>query len=102
MILIYLAAGRGSRLPLKFRNGPKCLVKIKRKTIIERNKEFFKKFKKRIIIAGFKSHRINKIAKKFNFEIILNRKFTTTNMVYSMFLAKKKIKNNLVVCYGDI
>ena len=102
MILIYLAAGRGSRLPLKFRNGPKCLVKIKKKTIIERNKEFFKKFKKKIIITGFKSHRINKIAKELNFEIIVNRNFTTTNMVYSMFLAKKKINNDVVVCYGDI
>lgn len=102
MILVYLAAGRGSRLPSKYRNSPKCLVKIKKKTIIERNKEFFKKFKKKIIITGFKSQRINKIANDLNFEIIVNRKFSKTNMVYSMFLAKKKIKDDVVVCYGDI
>ena len=48
MILIYLAAGRGSRLPIKFRDKPKCLVKINNKTLIERNKIFFKNFKKKI------------------------------------------------------
>lgn len=47
MILIYLAAGRGSRLPIKFRDKPKCLVKINNKTLIERNKIFFKNFKKK-------------------------------------------------------
>ena len=40
MILIYLAAGRGSRLPKEFRNNPKCLVEVKNKTLFERNKEF--------------------------------------------------------------
>ena len=102
MILIYLTAGRGSRLPIKFRDKPKCLVKINNKTLIERNKIFFKNFKKKIIIAGYKSIKIKKIANQFNFEVIVNKNFSRTNMVYSMFLAKKKINQDVVVCYGDI
>ena len=102
MILIYLAAGRGSRLHIKFRDKPKCLVKINNKTLIERNKIFFKNFKKKIIITGYKSIKIKKIANQFNFEVIVNKSFSRTNMVYSMFLAKKKINQDVVVCYGDI
>jgi L-glutamine-phosphate cytidylyltransferase len=102
MILIYLSAGRGSRLPTKNRNNPKCLVKIKQKTLFERNKFFFRNFKKRILITGYKSFKLKKFAKKYGFEIIKNENFFRTNMVYSMFLAKKKIKQDVVVCYGDI
>ena len=36
MLLIYLAAGRGSRLPKKFRENPKCLTKINGITIFEK------------------------------------------------------------------
>lgn len=102
MILIYLAAGKGSRLPKRFREKPKCFVKIKNKTLIERNKIFFKKFDKKIIITGYKNKNIIKISKQFGFEIIFNKKFAKTNMVYSMFLAKNRIDQDVVVCYGDI
>ena len=102
MILIYLAAGRGSRLPKEFRNNPKCLVKVKNKTLFERNKEFFNFFKKKIIITGYKKNKIQKLAKKMNFKIIHNKYYIKTNMVFSMFLASKQITEDVVVCYGDI
>ena len=102
MILIYLCAGRGSRLPSKFRNKPKCLVEIKNKTLLERNENFFKFFKKKIIITGYKSNKLKKISKEFGFKIIHNKNFAQTNMVYSMFLANKSIDEDVVVCYGDI
>jgi choline kinase len=102
MILIYLAAGRGSRLPDKFRNNPKCLVKIKGQTLLERNKKFFKNFKKKIIITGYKKKKLNKIAKNLDFKIIHNKDYKKTNMVHSMFLARKYINKDVVVCYGDI
>ena len=102
MILIYLAAGRGSRLPNKLRNNPKCLVEIKGQTLLERNKKFFKNFKKKIIITGYKKEKLKNIAKNLNFKIIHNKDYKKTNMVYSMFLAKKYINEDVVVCYGDI
>jgi choline kinase len=41
MELILLAAGKGARIPKKFRNQPKCLIKIKNKTILDYNFNFF-------------------------------------------------------------
>ena len=102
MILIYLAAGRGSRLPKKFRNNPKCLVKIKNETLFGRNKDFFNFFKKKIIITGYKKNKLEKLARKMNFKIIYNKYYFKTNMVYSMFLAKRQITEDVVICYGDI
>ena len=102
MQLIVLAAGKGSRLPNKFRNKPKCMTEINGKSILEHNKSFFLKFKKRIIITGYKSKLINDYAKKNNFRIIKNKNYSSTNMVYSLFLAKKFVNDDVLVCYGDI
>ena len=44
MQLIVLSAGRGSRLPKKFRNRPKCLVKLNSKPLLLYNEDFFKHF----------------------------------------------------------
>lgn len=102
MQLVILAAGRGSRLPKKFREGPKCLTKINGKTLLEHNLQFYLKFKDRIIITGYKTNQITNFAKKYEFKIIKNKKYRSTNMVYSLFLAKNQIKKNIVICYGDI
>tara|TARA_Y100000294_G_C8558611_1_gene338117 strand:+ start:1874 stop:2590 length:717 start_codon:yes stop_codon:yes gene_type:complete len=102
MILIYLAAGRGSRLSKYWRNKPKCLIKIKKKSLFERNIDFFNQFKKKIIITGYRSEILKTPSKKLGFRIIKNYKYLQTNMVYSLFLAKKYINDDVVVCYGDI
>ena len=96
MQLVILAAGRGSWLPKKFREGPKCLTKINGKTLLEHNLQFYLKFKDRIIVTGYKSNQITNFAKKYNFRIIKNKKYRLTNMVYSLFLTRKQIKENVV------
>ena len=40
--------------------------------------------------------------KKNNFFEIKNDNYKDTNMVHSMFLATKYIKDDVVICYGDI
>tara|TARA_A100000164_G_C21914895_1_gene777712 strand:+ start:121 stop:834 length:714 start_codon:yes stop_codon:yes gene_type:complete len=102
MQLILLAAGRGSRLPKSNRNKPKCLTKIKGKTIFQHNEKFFDKFKNKIVITGYKKNLISKLAKKKKFKIIFNKNYKNSNMVHSMFLAKKKITGSVIICYGDI
>ena len=64
MILIILAAGKGSRLPSNLRKKPKCMVKINNKPILEPNLNFFNKFKKKIIIKGYKNTYLKKFIKK--------------------------------------
>ena len=102
MQLIVLSAGRGSRLPKKFRNRPKCLVKLNSKPLLLYNENFFKHFENKIIVTGFKQKYLKKISEKVGFTNVFNKKYSSTNMVYSLFLTKKKIKDDVVIVYGDI
>ena len=102
MQLILLSAGRGSRLSKKLRKSPKSLVKVNGKSIIDHNISFFKKFKDKFIITGYKKNLLSDFANKNNFKIIYNKKFQSTNMVYSMFLSSKFINQDVLICYGDI
>ena len=102
MQLILLAAGKGSRLPKKYREKPKCLIKISKKTLLEHNINFYKKFKYRSIVTGFKSEKLNSFIKKNEFKNFKNKKYNKTNMVYSLFKVRSIKSKNIVVCYGDI
>ena len=101
MEVIYLAAGRGSRLKKKTSKIPKCLVKVNGKSILEHNYNFLRKFKKVNIITGYKSKLILKENKIKKFKILKNEKYNLTNMVYSSFIANPSEKE-IVICYGDI
>lgn len=102
MQLIVLSAGRGSRLPRKFRNKPKCLVEINKIPLLLYNKPFFKKFKNKTIVTGYKNKYLKEVTEKIGFKNIINKKYLSTNMVYSLFLANKIIKEDVIVMYGDI
>jgi len=102
MQLIVLAAGKGSRLPKKFRQQPKCLTKINGTSLLKKNLIFFNYFKKRIIVGGYKKNLLQKITKENNFELVVNKRYRTTNMVESLFVPYKKISKDIVVCYGDV
>ena len=100
MQLILLASGRGSRLKKLTQNTPKCLIKVRSKPIIEYISENFKKFNETIILTGYKSELIKR---KFpNIKKIRNNKYKSTNMVYSLFCAKKYITQDIIVSYSDI
>ena len=101
MELIYLAAGRGSRLKKKTSRIPKCLVKVNNKPIIDYNLSFFLNFKKVNLILGYKYKSIISRFKKNRFNYVINKKYLSTNMVESTFLAKP-IHKYVVICYGDI
>ena len=102
MQLIVLSAGKGSRLPAKFRKKPKCLVELNSKPLLLHNSNFFKRFKKKIIVTGYKQLYLKKIAKKIGFNNIINKRYASTNMVYSLFLTKKLINQDIVIVYGDV
>ena len=105
MILIILAAGRGSRLRNKTKNIPKCLVKVNGKPIIDYMEKFRKKFLKTIFVCGYKSKEImKKFSSRKKNTFILNKNFKKTNMVHSLFCVNDNLikKNDIVVCYSDI
>ncbi len=101
MEIIYLAAGRGSRLKKQTAQIPKCLVKVNGKPIIEYNNIFLNKFNKINIVVGYKKNKIIKKYKNRKINFVENKNYLNSNMVESAFLVKPKL-NNIVICYGDI
>jgi L-glutamine-phosphate cytidylyltransferase len=102
MELIILAAGKGSRLPERFRKTPKCLVKINSKELIYHNENFIKKFRTKYVVCGYKKEILKKKIKNLKCNVISNDQYKKTNMVYSLYLVRKKIKQDVVIMYGDI
>jgi choline kinase len=101
MILVILASGRGSRLKKETANVPKCLVKINGITILEGLEKLYKYFNKVIIVSGYKYKLIKNRYSNSRIKVIINKKFRSTNMVYSLLLTKKYISSDLVVCYSN-
>ena len=103
MKIIILCAGKGRRM---FINYPKSLLKINTKNSILKNiyLNFIKQGikKKDIIFAtGYKPELIKKeIGSKVNF--INNKKYASTNMVYTLINTIKKIDDDIIITYSDI
>ena len=103
MKIIILCAGKGRRM---FINYPKSLLKINTKNSILKNiylifiKQGIKK-KDIIFATGYKPELIKKeIGSKVNF--INNKKYASTNMVYTLINTIKKIDDDIIITYSDI
>lgn len=81
--------------------GPKCLYKIGKSTVIDRQIEnLIKMFKNPniIIIAGFKYKKIRNHVKQYsNIKVIENPLFETSNDLYAINLALKSLKDNVLI-----
>lgn len=106
MILIILASGKGSRIKKLTKNNPKILIEInKKKKIYNYLEETFHYFSKIYLVGGYKINSLKKnveIYKNKKIKIIENKIYSSSNMVHSMFLVKKYIKEDVIVSYGDI
>tara|TARA_Y100000768_G_C23971433_1_gene680780 strand:+ start:768 stop:1499 length:732 start_codon:yes stop_codon:yes gene_type:complete len=104
MKAVILAAGMGKRLRDITLKTPKPLLKIANTTIIEYLVSCLKEIgvHEIYVITGFKSKLIKKkLGKSVNY--IHNKKFKTTNSIYSLYLAKKFLQNsNFILINGDI
>jgi len=100
MILLILASGKGTRLGSLTKLKPKCMVKVNNKTILEYSIPMFKYFEKVLIVVGYKKEKIMNRIKDATY--VENKDFKNTNMVESIFKAKRFINDNLVIIYSDI
>ena len=100
MKAIILAAGQGTRLQSLTSNKPKCLVSLFGKSLLDWQLETFRKcgITDISVVRGYKGDLINKPGITY-FE---NPKYDTTNMVETLFCAKKIFDDSIIVSYGDI
>lgn len=102
--MIILAAGEGSRLRPLTKNIPKCMVKFKGKPMIDYIIEasLNSEITDITIVNGYKSHVLEKHLNNQNINFITNEKYGTTNMVSTLFCAKKILNDDVIISYSDI
>ncbi len=96
---IILAASQGDLGELT-KEIPKTLLEVNGKSLLETQIENYNKvgIKDISVVTGFEN---NKIAFT-NIQSINNNIYNKTKELYSLYLAKDKIKDNTVISYGDI
>ncbi len=102
MRAIILAAGRGSRMRSLTETHPKCMVRYKNKPLLEWEIDALSanNITEIAVVCGYKKEEIShpKIIKFFE-----NKKWQTTNMVYSLFCADEWLmQDECVISYSDI
>lgn len=97
---IILAAGEGKRLRPLTTDVPKCMVKLFGKSMMERQIATYRScnINDITIVTGYKNHKIS--FDRIN--IVQNNKFDTTNMVETLFCARKQLLDSTIISYGDI
>jgi len=100
MKAIVLAAGQGSRLGKICESQPKCLVKIEDNTLLEIQINILHACGVEDIstIRGYKADKINIPGLKY----YDNPDYAGTNMLHSLFCARKEMSGDVLILYGDI
>jgi len=103
MKLILLAAGKSSRIFDKIKTN-KCLIEVNKKPIIKHLIDNANDLGINDIdvVVGYKPLNIKKKLKFNRLNFIHNRKFNSTDMVYSSILALEKCNTDALICYTDI
>lgn len=100
MIAIMLAAGKGSRLGLLTSNNTKCMLDINGEKLIDRNLKILKNvgIDKLVLVVGYYGQNVIDYlgTEKFGVQIeyVWNNDYSTTNNIYSLYLAKDYLINN--------
>ena len=106
---LLLAAGTGSRLQPLTDSMPKCLLDVYGPTILERLIDNLcdNGFKRLVIVVGYMGSRIQRFVNEYvvgnlTIEIITNPLFLTTNNIYSLWLARNKIRESFLLVESDL
>ncbi len=108
MKAIILASGVGKRLRPLTNDIPKSLIKIGSRTLIERQIDSLVKCKIKdiIITTGLFEDKLKTFLKEkytnLNLIYVSNPKYDTTNYIYSLWLAKDHLYDNIVLIHGDL
>ncbi|MBN4070851.1 phosphocholine cytidylyltransferase family protein [Olleya sp. AH-315-F22] len=105
---LVLAAGTGSRLSPLTNDAPKCLTRVNEIEILGRLIETLHhyKFTRLVIVIGPFEQQIRdfieSISKNITVEYIVSPLYKTTNNIYSLWMAREKIKESFVLIESDL
>ena len=104
MKMLILAAGQGKRLRPLTDNIPKCMVRYKDKPIIDHIIETAKRcgIEEIAVVSGYKKNILEEYLKESNLKFYSNYQFDSSNMVTTLFCAKKFMDDDLIISYADI
>ena len=104
---IFLLAGFGKRIS-NMTKGPKCLLKINKETLIDKNLNILKRLniKNVTLVLGYKKELIKKQIKThkkyFSFKFAYNDDYRKKGNSYSLFRGLKKSDGNSIIFDGDL
>jgi len=104
MELVILAAGKGSRI-FKSINRNKCLIKLNKKTLIEKiisNAKSLNLFNKIHVVVGYKKQNIINSLKNEDVNFIYNKDYNKKEMLHSLKLGLKDCNEETIISYSDI
>jgi len=107
---VILLAGRGKRLFPLTNIVPKCLLSIRGHTILEHQLQALNNqgVTQVIFCVGYKREYMIRIIKqmcqRYNItpRFVVNKKYHTTNTLFSLFLCVKKLQANVLLLNGDV
>ena len=106
---LLLAAGIGNRLQPLTDSDPKCLIKINGRPILGRLIDNLRDngFKRLVIVVGYLEHCIRQFVDEYvdddlTVEFITNPLFQSTNNIYSLWLARNKIRESFLLAESDL
>ena len=113
MKALILNAGLGSRMGDITKDKPKCMTKIYNdETILKRQLRLLNKYNVKDIImtTGYKEdilvsyikNDINDITKDMNIVFSYNEKYDITNYIYSIYLARNDLNDDILLMHGDL
>ncbi len=100
MKAIILAAGLGNRLLPLTEDKPKCLIEFSGKTLLDRLLKTFKScgVNDIVLVIGHKNEKI----KNVDLNLVKNKKYNKTGIMHSLFCAREKLEETVIISYGDI
>ena len=108
MQAIILAAGMGKRLRPLTDNIPKCMIEVNKTPILINTLDILSQFpvQEVIIVVGHKKeiiqNRVGTTYRGMTITYVANDVYDTTNNIYSLWLAKDLVRDNVLLFEGDI
>lgn len=102
-IAIILAAGRGRRLGALTRSQPKCLLRVGPRTLLEHQLAALRQVgvERVAAVIGFAGEKVRAVGGN-RLDYILNRRSSSTNSLYSLWLARHLARRGFLLLNADV